>query len=329
MCIRFHLICSACILILVNGQTHLQYRKFLQRGLEPLSQQAVSFINSINTTWRAGSLLPLTTDLKKLTGRLKDPLSRKAVVKRVNIPTNIPPYFDARETWPNCPTIREIRDQSNCGSCWAFATVETISDRICIASNQRLTVQISAQELITCCTDCGHGCHGGYPTVAWEYYVNEGLVTGGLYNGTGCQPYSLPPHHHGENYTETPNCERTCVNGQDFTKDKHYGLYSYSLTGVTQIQAEIMQHGPVTADFTVFTDFPSYKEGIYQRHSHDAVGGHDVKIIGWGEEAGIPYWIIANSWNTEWGEGGFFRIVRGSNECGIEGDVVAGIPDVG
>ncbi|XP_039276821.1 cathepsin B-like cysteine proteinase 3 [Nilaparvata lugens] len=57
-------------------------------------------------------------------------------------------------------------------------------------------------------------------------------------------------------------------------------------------------------------------------------GGHAVKIIGWGSENGVPYWLIANSWNDDWGENGYFRMLRGSNECEIESGVMAGIPKV-
>ncbi|VDO48983.1 unnamed protein product [Haemonchus placei] len=53
-------------------------------------------------------------------------------------------------------------------------------------------------------------------------------------------------------------------------------------------------------------------------------GGHAVKIIGWGTEHGVPYWLIANSWHSDWGEDGYFRMVRGINDCGIETNVVAG-----
>ncbi|VDM74705.1 unnamed protein product [Strongylus vulgaris] len=54
-------------------------------------------------------------------------------------------------------------------------------------------------------------------------------------------------------------------------------------------------------------------------------GAHAIKIIGWGVEKGTPYWIVANSWNTDWGEDGYFRILRGRNECGIEQYVTAGL----
>ena len=74
------------------------------------------------------------------------------------------------------------------------------------------------------------------------------------------------------------------------------------------IQLEIIANGPVVTAFTVYKDFMSYKSGIYKRNSNDVVGGHAVKIVGWGVEGGVNYWICANSWNTTWGEQGFFRI---------------------
>lgn len=65
--------------------------------------------------------------------------------------------------------------------------------------------------------------------------------------------------------------------------------------------------------------------GIYQEGSSHYVGWHAVKIIGWGVGNGVPYWLCANSWNAEWGDRGFFKILRGSNECLLEQDATAGI----
>ncbi|EYC19985.1 hypothetical protein Y032_0023g813 [Ancylostoma ceylanicum] len=91
------------------------------------------------------------------------------------------------------------------------------------------------------------------------------------------------------------------------------------------IKKEIMTNGPVVASMRVFTDFYSYNGGVYVYTGGDDQGGHAVKIIGWGKERGTPYWLVANSWNTDWGEnGGYFRILRGSNHCEIEQNVVAG-----
>lgn len=79
-----------------------------------------------------------------------------------------------------------------------------------------------------------------------------------------------------------------------------------------------MTNGPVEAAFTVYSDFMSYKSGVYKHVSGSEEGGHAVKILGWGNENGEDYWIIANSWSSAWGMNGFFYMLKGADECGIE-----------
>lgn len=77
--------------------------------------------------------------------------------------------------------------------------------------------------------------------------------------------------------------------------------------------------------FVGYADFLTYKSGIYAHKTGEFLGGHAIKLLGWGVENDVKYWLAANSWNTDWGEDGYFRILRGRNECGIEGGVVAGL----
>ena len=84
------------------------------------------------------------------------------------------------------------------------------------------------------------------------------------------------------------------------------------------IQKMIMAGGPVETAFSVYSDFENYAGGIYKHVSGQQVGGHAVKFVGWGVDNGVKYWKVANSWNPYWGEDGYFRIVRGTNEGGIE-----------
>jgi cathepsin B len=120
------------------------------------------------------------------------------------------------------------------------------------------------------------------------------------------------------------------------------------VSGEAAIQTEIMTHGPVEAAFTVYEDFLAYKTGVYTHTSGQALGGHAIRILGWGVENGTPFWEVANSWNEDWGNqgtcsvnllfcfscenshmcAGYFRIARGSDECGIESGVVAGEPSL-
>lgn len=86
----------------------------------------------------------------------------------------------------------------------------------------------------------------------------------------------------------------------------------------------MVEHGPFEVAFEVFADFLTYKGGVYQRKKGRFLGGHAVKVVGYGVDNGVKYWTIANSWNENWGEKGFFRILRGNNECEIEEKGVAG-----
>ena len=93
---------------------------------------------------------------------------------------------------------------------------------------------------------------------------------------------------------------------------------------MSNIQKELIEKGSVSVAFSVYEDFEAYNAGVYQHLTGKYLGGHAVKMIGWGVENDTPYWICTNSWNDSWGEKGFFRILRGKDECGVEGAVVAG-----
>jgi len=256
------------------------------------------------------------------------------------VPNDLPDSFDSRDQWPNCASIKEVRDQGSCGSCWAFGAVEAMTDRICIVSKGAKNFHISAEDLVACCDECGFGCDGGFPQAAWQYYKSEGLVTGGNYNTKqGCEPYTVKACDHHVNGSlppcgaeePTPSCTHKCIDAYPtpYTQDKHHGATVYSVrSDQKQIETEIYTNGPVEAAFTVYADFLTYKSGVYRHTSGSVLGGHAVKILGWGTEDSTPYWLVANSWNEDWGDKGFFKIRRGNNECGIESGIVAGAPQL-
>jgi cathepsin B len=277
-------------------------------------------------------------DIKSLMGAWESSSDQKLPYKDITPDPNAPDEFFSATQWPNCQSIKEIRDQSTCGSCWAFGAAEAMSDRICIVSNQTLQVRISAEDLLTCCRSCGAGCNGGYPDAAWLYFKNTGIVTGWLYNTTGwCQPYTFPPCDHHVNGTygpcgaskPTPSCKTSCVSGYNktYANDRWHASQVYAVgPNVDKIQTEIMTNGPVEAAFNVYEDFLTYRSGVYHHTSGSLLGGHAVKVVGWGVEGGVAYWLVANSWNEGWGDKGFLKIRRGTNECGIESGMHAGIP---
>lgn len=252
---------------------------------------------------------------------------------------DLPTEFDPRVQWPDCPTISEILDQGGCGSCWAFGAVSAMSDRLCIHSEGKIKVNVSPENLLSCCYSCGFGCNGGFPDNAWRFWQKKGIVTGGKY-GTddGCQPYVIEPCEHHVNGTRkpcseggtTPKCHRFCENkhyAKSYSEDKTYGLEPHDVMHEqAHIMKELMTNGPAETAFSVYEDFVNYKTGVYKHVHGKMLGGHAVRLLGWGEENGTPYWLLANSWNSDWGDNGTFKILRGENHCGIESSVVASLP---
>lgn len=237
----------------------------------------------------------------------------------------LPKEFDARTAWPQCKTIGNILDQGHCGSCWAFGAVESLQDRFCIHYN--LSVSLSVNDLLSCCGFmCGDGCDGGYPIRAWNYFVQNGVVTDECdpyFDTTGCSHPGCEPAY------PTPRCEKKCKsNNLLWEETKHFSVDAYQVSSDPHdIMAEVYKNGPVEVAFTVYEDFAHYKSGIYKHITGDDIGGHAVKLIGWGtSEEGEDYWLLANQWNRGWGDDGYFKILRGTNECGIEEEVVAGLP---
>jgi len=309
----------------------------------PGSKEMANHINQLDTTWKADTNSKFAdwslSSIKRLMGvplsHIGKPSKLEKLIHKVD-PKAIPDSFDARTQWPNCPSVAEVRDQGACGSCWAFGAAEAMTDRFCIQSQGKMMYHISAEDLVDCCDQCGFGCDGGFPESAWDYFVSPGIVTGGNYNSNeGCQPYSIASCDHHINGTKppcqgegpTPQCQNKCEASypSTFAADKKFGKSAYAIDdNEAQIQTEIMTNGPVEAAFTVYADFLTYKSGVYKHVSGSELGGHAIKILGWGVDNKTKYWIVANSWNEDWGNKGFFNILRGKDECGIESGVVAG-----
>lgn len=306
-------------------------------------EDIVAFVNSNQSSWVASVPVRVATpaDVRVYLGAYLpgDAEYQAPVVKAIRQQAAVPESFDARTQWPGCGGIAEVRDQSACGSCWAFGSVESFQDRACIATGK--DVRYSAEDTAFC-SSAGDGCQGG--NTAWDWFQQVGVVTGGKYEDIGkgdtCLPYSLAPCAHHvpatEKYPACPqgdysgSCSRKCSEsdfGSTYAGDKLKATSSYSVQGVSQIQSELMTNGPLYVSFSVYGDFETYRSGVYKHTTGDFLGGHAVEMIGWGNENGEDYWLIKNSWNEEWGNGGFFKIARGSNECGIEGGVSGGTVD--
>lgn len=230
---------------------------------------------------------------------------------------SLPTEFDGRQAFGKC--VHPVRNQLKCGSCWSFSASEALSDRFCIATKGAVDVILSAQTMVSCDT-ANMGCQGGYLDKAWQFMVSNGLAS------DVCEPYTSGGGDSG-------TCPKQCADGSaiKYYKAANYKHLTGSLTGmntVDVIRQDLMTNGPLQVAFEVYQDFIAYKSGVYHHVSGSLLGGHAVELVGWGVDSSsnMPYWLIKNSWDTTWGDNGYFKILRGKNECGIESDAYSGQP---
>lgn len=282
-------------------------------------------LNEVETTWTAGvnrvfenksfdDVRPLLgTELLHIADYVHAVLDNSVYA---GVPdSDVPSNFDAREKWG--ALIHPIRNQEACGSCWAFSAAEVFSDRVSIALN-RASPALSPEDMVSCDAS-DNGCGGGRLPTAWNYIKDTGIVS------DSCLPYTAGGG-------SAPSCPNQCVDGESWSASKVKAKSVYAVQGILNMQKEIMTNGPIQVAYIVYKSFMSYTSGVYQKHWYEILpeGGHAVKILGWGTEAQVDYWLVANSWGPDWGLEGYFKIRRGNNACGIEkmGPPYAGLPAV-
>lgn len=293
----------------------------------------VDEINTKQNLWKAelntqildGDYTTISNLLGDLSVGSKSTLPEKTegwTVKSEDLPKN----FIVQDNWPKCKGVMStVHDQSACGSCWAVSTAAAAAERLCVKTGVD-NMFLSSRDLLSCCSSCGFGCQGGWPSSAWDYIKNTGLVTGSpsSTNNTLCVKYPfLTCHHHTEGEPQcsdydfdTPSCQKSCDVDSTwpvaYNQDKVKFSRSYSVSGEENIKKELFENGPMTFSYTVYEDFMNYKSGVYKHVSGKQLGGHATVLVGFGEtDEGVKYWIVKNNWNSSWAEKGYFRIVRG------------------
>ena len=189
--------------------------------------------------------------------------------------------------------ITSVKDQQSCGSCVSFAVLATLEARLNIVCNdQALDPDLSEAHLFYC--GCGNCCPSGWNFApALDFVKNNGV---GLDSSFPYTPGNQP-------------CKAGVVPAVKITN----WISVFSITDRKNILAT---KGPMVAGMEVFQDFYSYTSGVYKHVSGVSVGYHAISVVGYDDAQGC--WICKNSWNSSWGEGGFFRI--GYGECGIDTD---------
>ncbi len=205
--------------------------------------------------------------------------------------------------------VTDVKDQGGCGSCVAFGTVATIEATFRRQrNNPNLDINLSEAHMFYCYAKSkGMSCGTGWwPDQAMEF-AKQGVVD------DACFPYTAGDQ----------NCA-LCADWQN----RLVKITSFSkISDIAAMKEWLSTRGALSACFTVYQDFFSYKSGVYRHVTGGVAGGHCVSIVGYDDAAGC--WICKNSWNTGFGEQGFFRIAYG--QCGIESAIYAveGIVETG
>ncbi|HTY44297.1 MAG TPA: C1 family peptidase [Patescibacteria group bacterium] len=221
--------------------------------------------------------------------------------------SSLPAFFDWRNVSGN-NYVSPVKDQGQCGSCWAFGAVAALEGDANAFYNNPINPDLSEQDLVSCFLPSYYGssgCNGAssdeIANIFSNYYQNNGIA-----NET-CFPY----------IASDGSCSNKCSNWQSGAW-KTSGYQSINLSGslsdrINNIKQALINYGPVEVGMYVYEDFFSYVGGIYQHTTNDFAGGHAVTIVGYGTYDGIDYWIVKNSWGPYWGENGYFRIAMGDS----------------
>lgn len=230
---------------------------------------------------------------------------------------DLPESFDWRNN-NGTNYVSPIRNQEKCGSCYAFGSMAMLEARIRIISNNSLNPVFSTQDIVSC-SEYSQGCEGGFPyLIAGKYAEDFGVVE------ESCLPYKA---------SDVVSCSRENSGCTRYRATNYFYIGGYYGACNEQLMlANLVQKGPIAVSFEVTNDFLAYKKGIYHKvYVEDGfnpweITNHVVSIVGYGVENGVKYWTVKNSWGEKWGEEGYFRIVRGTDELSIESMAVAATP---
>jgi len=229
-----------------------------------------------------------------------------AMFNRMNV-TKVPAKFVPSKVggdtvnWVTKGAVTPVKNQGQCGSCWAFSTTGSVEGAHFLAT-QRL-ISLSEQNLVDCSTDQGNqGCDGGLMDQAFQYIItNKGIDTEDSYPYTATGPNS---------------CQFNSAN---------VGAMITGFTDVTSGDENALQTAVTQQPVSVAIDasqqsFQLYSNGVYNEPDCSSSQlDHGVLAVGFGSDSSnTAYWIVKNSWGTGWGMQGYIWMSRNANnQCGI------------
>lgn len=199
--------------------------------------------------------------------------------------------------WREKGAVNAVKDQKNCGSCWAFSTVAAIEGRYQIAKGELLS--LSEQELVDCSRSYGnHGCNGGLMDYGFKYVIDHKLEREGDYAYTARQ---------GTCHSQASLAVASITGFRDVRRNNCAALETAAAAGPVSVAIDA-------------NDIMYYKHGVFTSRCGTSLD-HGVTLVGYGTDAGQDYWLVRNSWGAAWGEQGYIRMGKstgsGAGTCGI------------
>jgi len=213
--------------------------------------------------------------------------------------------------WVTDGAVTPVKDQGQCGSCWAFSTTGSLEGAHYVATGELLS--FSEQQLVDCAglKYGNYACNGGLQESAYAYYED----------GMKAELESVYPYFSG-----TTQKKGTCAYDSSSTTAVTVSDY----LAVTPNTPSQMKSALTTQPLAVSIEadkmvFQTYKTGVLNSTKCGTSLDHAVLAVGYGTEAGQDYWLVKNSWNTTWGDQGYIKlaIVDGAGICGVQMEPLA------
>ncbi|KAH7933067.1 hypothetical protein HPB49_007726 [Dermacentor silvarum] len=270
------------------------------------SEEFVALLNKAQSSWTAKVHEPFRgktlNEMMSIRGghrnrNFRNPPPAPVTEEQRKLASALPEKFDWRNV-SGVNYVSPVRNQGGCGSCYAFASMALLESRLRIATNNKVQRVFSPQDVVSC-SPYSQGCSGGFPyLIGGKYAQDYGVVDEECNRYTG---------QDGPCKTK-PNCTRHYAAKYRYCGG-YYGAVFLALCFFNNAIPTGPPIHPIAMRLLLGAPFDPFE-----------LTNHAVLVIGYGfdEASQLPYWTVKNSWGTGWGEDGFFRIRRGSDECGIE-----------
>merc|ERR1719421_1001035 len=200
--------------------------------------------------------------------------------------------------WEAKGAVTPVKNQGQCGSCWAFSTTGSVEGAFQIAGNP--LTSFSEQDLVSCASSSGNqGCNGGLMDDAFKWIESNGIASEASY-----------PYTSGSGQTGTCKSSVTAV-------AKVTGFQDVAQGNEAQLKSSIQAAPTSVAIEADKSAFQLYKSGVFDSATCGKKLDHGVLAVGYGTDSGKDYYKVKNSWGASWGQQGYILMVQGKDMCGI------------